>query len=293
MKIRNVFLKTLLPLLACAGLTARVLAGEQGVDMGAANVEAGWNPLARLQDKGVTFPVSYTGEALGNLSGGYRQGAIYEGLLRAGVQLDLEKLAGESGATFVVSAIYPHGQSLTDGYVHDFNTVSNIDAFDSVRLYETWFEQNFDDGKFSVRAGQLLADCEFFVCKCGSLFLNGAFGAIPLLSKNLSVPVYPVAAPGARIRYAPNDSFYTQFGVFTGDVGDVRTNNRHGTRFDFGSEDGAFLIGEAGWTLNPPPKSCPPDAKGDDAKNQGACERAVERHLQARRILSHGGFQES
>ena len=36
--------------------------------------------------------------------------------------------------------LYPHGESLTDKYVHDLNRVSNIDAYDSVRLYDLWFE---------------------------------------------------------------------------------------------------------------------------------------------------------
>ena len=54
----------------------------------------------------MTFPFSYIGEVLGNLSGGYRQGAVYDGLVKAGVQLDLEKLTGWKGASLSSSAAF-------------------------------------------------------------------------------------------------------------------------------------------------------------------------------------------
>ena len=85
---------------------------------------------------------------------------------------------------------------LTNKAVHDFNTLSNIDAYDSVRLYEAWLQQEFWDRKFSIRLGQILADAEFFVSDYGALFINSSFGAIPLVSQNLVPPIFPVAAPG-------------------------------------------------------------------------------------------------
>lgn len=211
------------------------------------------NPLAELNDKGVTFPFCYIGEVIGNPSGGYRQGAIYDGVLQAGVQFDLEKLCGWKGATVLVNAIYPHGSSLTDDYVHDFSYVSNIDAYDSLRLGEAWFEQKLGGGIFSIRLGQMLVDCEFFVCDSSALFLNSAFGALPVVNNNVAAPIYPVAAPGVRIRFTPSSSFSAQFGAFAGDLGDPATNNRHGL-FRFNGDAGALLMGEVSYTLNPPPE---------------------------------------
>ena len=61
-----------------------------------------------------------------------------------------------------VRAIYPQEASLTSIAVHDFNALSNIDIYDSLRPYDAWLQQEFAEGKFSVRIGQLLADAEFF-----------------------------------------------------------------------------------------------------------------------------------
>src|SRR6187200_2466745 len=49
------------------------------------------NPLAKY---GVKFAATYIGEVLGNVTGGLKQGAIYEGRLNLAVDLDLQKLAG-------------------------------------------------------------------------------------------------------------------------------------------------------------------------------------------------------
>ena len=195
--------------------------------------------------KAISFPISYTGEGLANFSGGYRRGAIYEGLLSVGIQGDLEKAFGWKDASFLVSAIYPHGSSLTNNYVHDFNGVSNIDAFDSVRLYEAWFQQEFAGGKVSLRLGQLLADAEFFVSENAALLVNGAFGAIPLVSMNFEAPVYPVAAPGIRLRVDPTDALSIQAALFSGDAGDPATNNQHGVSWRFSGRDGALALLEA------------------------------------------------
>lgn len=228
------------------------------------------DPITLLRCKGVTFPVSYTAEVLGNLSGGYRRGAIFGGVLQLGMQIDLEKFAGWKGATLLVSGLYPHGSSLTSEYVHDFNGVSNIDANDSVRLYEVWLQQDFGDGKFSIRVGQILADTEFFISNNASVFINSAFGTIPLVSLNLNPPLYPIAAPGVRLRFTPDNAWSFQFGAFDGDVGNPVGDNRHGTRFDLNRRDGALLVGELSYTFHPPPK---PD--GVDAGKQIRNERPL------------------
>lgn len=230
------------------------------------------SPTAKLANWGITFPFTYTGEVMGNLSGGYKQGVVYDGLVKTGVQLDLEKLAGWKGATFLVNGLYPFGPSITGLYTHDFNGVSNINAYNSVRLDEAWLQQNFDSDKLSIRIGQLAADTDFGISNGCSLFINSAFGTLPLESKNIDAPVYPLASPGVRIRVEPTNSFSAQFAVYTGDAGDQATTNRYGTRF-FKGGNGALFMSEIAWTLNPPPVA--DDSAKPDATKQVATDRAL------------------
>lgn len=204
--------------------------------------------------RAIEFPVELTTEILGNLAGGTSRRVIWESLLNVGIALDLEKAAGWKGGTVNVRAIYPQGDGLTDKAVHDFNTLSNIDGYDSLRLYDAWFEQEFSEGKFSIRLGQLLADAEFFDSEYAALFLNSSFGAIPLVSQNLNPPIFPTAAPGIRLLARPSDSFYAEAAFFSGDAGDPTINNKHNTRLSFRSADGFLVFAELGYTWNAKPK---------------------------------------
>ena len=125
-----------------------------------------------------------------------------------------------------------------------------------------WLQHEFADAKFSLRLGQLLADAEFFYCEYGALFLNSSFGAVPLVSKNLNPPIFPVAAPGLRLRVNPNDKFYAETAIFSGDVGIPETTNKHNTRFSFPGEDGVLIFAEIGYQTDPAPTSNSPNSKG-------------------------------
>ena len=113
--------------------------------------------------------MAISAEVFGNFSGGTSREALWESLWNVGVAIDLEKAVGWTGGSMIVRALYGEGSGLTNVAVHDFNTLSNIDTYDSLRLYETWFQQEFGSGKFSIRLGQLLADAEFFDSDYGAL----------------------------------------------------------------------------------------------------------------------------
>ena len=218
-------------------------------------------PLGEERGLGVTFPVNVTTEVFGNLSGGTTRTAIWESLFIAGIEVDFEQAAGVPGLSLTVSGLYAAGTWPNGKALHDLNTLSNIDAYDSVRLYEAWLQEEFLDGKFSIRLGQILADAEFFVSDYGALFINSSFGAIPLVSQNLVPPIFPVAAPGLRLLISPNESFYVEAAAFSGNVGDPGTNDKYGTLFSFREDDGALVFFEVGYRVNPPPPGAPAEAR--------------------------------
>ncbi len=227
-------------------------------------------PLVERRGIGLAFPVNVSTEVFGNLSGGTTRTAIWESLFIAGMEVDFQKAIGVPGLSLAVSGLYAAGTGLTEKAVHDFNTLSNIDTYDSVRLYEAWLQEVFWDGKFSIRIGQILADAEFFVSDYGALFINSSFGAIPLVSQNLVPPIFPVAAPGLRLRAVPNEVFYAEAAAFSGEVGDPGMNNKHGTLFSFPGQDGALVFIELGYRVNSPATKASPDS--GDAPLVGACK---------------------
>jgi porin len=154
-----------------------------------------------FQKYGIKFAATYIGESLGNVSGGLKEGVIYEGRLNLAVDVDLQKLVGVDKLTFHANMFQIHGNGLSRSYLDNFFVVSGIEALPSTRLYEAYFEKQWGDKKVSLKFGQLAADSEFFNTKYTDVFINASMGwpAITSLDLPSGGPSPPLAATGARL----------------------------------------------------------------------------------------------
>jgi porin len=208
-----------------------------------------------LADQGLTYYLIYTNDVLSNLSGGNRRGTVDQGKLEQQFRADLEKLIGLKDLTFYTNGfeIYNTGRIRRD-YVGGINTIAAIEATPAVRLSEFWLEQKFFGGAVSLRAGQLAADSEFFFSDLSAMFLQSDWPTIAAQNLPSGGPAYPLATPGARVKfdYGQNASFL--FAVFNGDpagpcpANDPDTCNRYGVNFR--TRDPAFMIAEAQFRAN-------------------------------------------
>jgi porin len=173
---------------------------------------------AALAKRGIIFSVNYIGEVLGNPSGGFQQGATYDGRLEVAVQADLEKSIGWPGLSFFVNGYQIHGDSISAANLGVLMPVSFIEADPATRLFELWLEQKLWDDRVSIRFGELAADSEFMLSKGGEAFLNGTWGWPSIAAANMpqNGPAYPLATPGVRLAFNPNDQLGALVGVFNG-----------------------------------------------------------------------------
>jgi porin len=142
---------------------------------------------------------------------------------------------------------YPHGLGLTNKYVHDYNVLSNIDAYDSWRLFEVWMQQDFLDHHVSLRVGQLTTDNNFFASDSAGLFVNSAFGPIGTATHNVFLPIYPVASPGVWLKIAPAPSWYFEAMLVSDDPGPQNGDNKHGLRYNLGEGARPLWLFELGY----------------------------------------------
>ncbi len=215
----------------------------------------------RWAERGVHFGAGYIAESLGTISGGTRRGNAFGGLGQFQLELDLGKLVGWQRGYFRVSSLWTHGSSPSGRNVGDELIVSNIDAYDSFRLYELWFEQGFCNDRLWLRAGNLLADTEFGTSEYGGLFLNSGFGWPAFISANTlnTGPAFNVPALGFRVWYEANEHWHFAAGVYDGDTFDSTSGDPHvnpnGLHFHLDSNQGVFVIGEAVYHPNRGPKT--------------------------------------
>jgi len=241
-------------------LSASCLFGKGAAELEPHTLTGAWvGARPWLEDHGITLEGSYVAEVLGNVRGGIRQGAAYNGLLTLSLEVDAEKAIGWPGATLRGSAIHPHGTSLTERYVGDFGVVSNLDTYDSLRLYEAWLEQKVFDERISLRAGFLAADAEFAVVETALLFVNSDYGVPAGFSANFPMSCYPLSTLGVRLRIEPVPGWTVMLAAYDGNpaagvLGDptpgaVASNefNHWGTHFALRRDEGAMLFAEIGW----------------------------------------------
>ena len=205
-----------------------------------------------LAQYGITLSILETSEVLGNVSGGYKQGADYDGLTEAVLQLDTERAFGLHGGTFNVSALQIHGRNFSSDYLGSLQTASGIEADRSTRLWELWYQQKFLEDKMDIKIGQQSLDQEFMVSDNALLFVNTMFGWPMVPSADLpgGGPAYPLSALGIRLRAHPTDSLTFLLGVFNGspvsdNSGDPQKQNPSGTSFPLNG--GVLVIGEVQW----------------------------------------------
>jgi porin len=210
-----------------------------------------WGLRNTINNYGFDFDPVYTGEVFGNVSGGMKQGAVYDSSLNLPLTIYLDKIADWwDGGIVHANALWITGRSLSADKVGDISGTSNISGYDTVRLQELWFQQTFWSMRASVKVGLVAADAEFFTSDTASLFINGTFGAFTLVGANLpNPPVYPMAAPGVRFLIQPVPQFYFQSGVYEGNS-EAQNVNKNGIDFHFASSDGLLIFSEAGYLLN-------------------------------------------
>jgi porin len=209
---------------------------------------------------GISLAVTETSEVLGNATGGVRQGAAYDGLTTATLQVDTLKAFGLAGGLFNASALQIHGQNLSAKNLLTLQTASGIEANRATRLWEIWYQQTFLDGTFDVKIGQQSVDQEFITSIGSALFVNTMMGwpLMPSVDLYAGGPAYPLSSLGARIRGQVFPNTTALLGVYNdnppggsfNDDSQTRGAERFGTRFNLNT--GALIFGELQYAYNQP-----------------------------------------
>jgi porin len=210
----------------------------------------------KWEASGVTVNLTETSEVFGNVAGGLRRGAVYEGLAMASVKLDTGKLGLWDGGTFFVNAYQIHGRGPSRNLAGNLQTLSSIEATRATRLNDLYFEQSLFDDRLSIRIGQFAADEEFILTQYGANFLNSSFGfpILPATDLPSGGPAYPLPTPGVRVKFKASESLTLLAAVFNGDPAgpgttDPQLRNADGTAFR--TRDGTYSLIEAQYTLDP------------------------------------------
>ena len=157
-----------------------------------------------VRQDGYEFGAVYTAEIWRNASGGLRTGSVYLDNLDMTLGIDGEKAWGVEGLTVFADVLYNNAARLSDTYVGDEMTVSNIDAPEGLRLYELWIDWTpGGQGPFSVRFGLYDLNAEFDNSESRSLFIHSSHGVGHELGQTgeNGPSIFPVTSLGLRLAW--------------------------------------------------------------------------------------------
>lgn len=213
-----------------------------------------WGFRKWLNKWGASLDVFETSEVLGNMSGGTRRATEYDGLTQMIFQLDTQRAFHWYGGKFNVSALQIHGSNLSELALSNLQTASGIQSNRATRLWELWYEQEFDRSqRFSLKIGQQSIDQEFMVSENALVFVNTMFGwpMVPSADMPGGGPAYPMSALGVRARFRPTRSITVLAGAYNGSPAtpgaeDAQEWNSSGARFPL--DGGVLAIAEIQYT---------------------------------------------
>jgi hypothetical protein len=99
-----------------------------------------------LLDLGYNLQLNYTGEVLGNPTGGVKQGAINEGLFEMSIYGDLDKNRRLERSNIPHQPYVIHGRGLSTFNLFDISPFSGIEARPTTQLFEAWSSSSFSKG---------------------------------------------------------------------------------------------------------------------------------------------------
>ncbi|MEO4044603.1 carbohydrate porin [Hoeflea sp. CAU 1731] len=205
----------------------------------------------RLEDQGVTWSLNYTGDLLGNPTGGMSQETAYTSGLYGSVVFDFEKLFDIKGLTLYAGASIQQGHDLSGDAIGNIFGVAEVFAGAAARLDQLYFEQSLLHDRLQIAVGRLAAGDDFAAADSYGYYVSGAVNGNPtgILANFLSFTTPPYTQWGARVKLAQTDAVTVLAGAYNADPS-VQDDDMHGVDFRFNPQDGVLYLAQIGLSTN-------------------------------------------
>lgn len=211
---------------------------------GAAQARAGDTPSPEAPPPALKVGVLELVDLWRNTEGGVSVGGETESKLRVTATLDGDAI-GRPGFKAHLQIFATNGQSLSLARVGDVQTVSNIDAPTSVRLFDLWAQQAIGQS-LTLRTGLMDLNLDFDNIAPAALFIDSSHGIGPDISKSgLTGPsIFPVSSLGVEGFWQARPKLMLKAAAFDGVPGDPDHPGAF-VAVKLSASDGAMLIGQA------------------------------------------------
>jgi porin len=210
-----------------------------------------WNGFRpQAQERGIDVSCVLKSDVFSNIAGGTARKTGYIRNADVGVSVDGENLFGWSGMSAFAHVISNNGGSF-NSCIGASQSVSNIEAYQTTKLYELWCQAVLFQGKLSALIGLYDLNTEFCVAETAAPFLNSSQSiGVELSQTGKNGPsIFPNTALALRVRYLPDDGVSIQVAVLDGMPGSPDDLSAPSFRLD--RNEGLLIATEIGYTHTP------------------------------------------
>lgn len=170
----------------------------------------------------------------------YRR-SVDGGLAEGGTWLDQLTLSASDDQRWHLSVLVTNNNTFSDRLAGDLQASSNLDADDTQRLYEAWYQWQL--GEIRLLAGLYDLNSEFDAIDAAGLFQHSSFGIGPDFSQSgeRGPSIFPHAAFALRLD-GGNDRHGWRVALLDAVPGSRR--DERATSVQFHRDEGALLVGE-------------------------------------------------
>ena len=190
-------------------LSRRTTEGGEGFLSDRPYLSGDWSGRRWLEEHGVVLQLGTVSDSSWPLSGGHRHRRTDRLLFDAGLELDLERLAGLGGTVAFAELYSLAGRNGSDD-VGDVQGFSNIDADHVHQLAALWIERSTEDG-LRAKLGKADVNADFAHPEAGLHFLHSSAGFSPTI---FLMPTYPDPAVGLSVFVRPAEDWSAGIGVY-------------------------------------------------------------------------------
>jgi porin len=204
---------------------------------------------SKAEDVGLSTTINFVTDIAGNVSGGKSQGVTHSDNLGLNFLLDLNKLVGLEGGSFLASASQRSGSSLSSKHVGNVFAIQQDYGGQTFHLIDLAYQQKLADDRLEIRLGRIAAGDDFLVSPYNWLFMQNGFDGNPvgIFFNSPGMTAYPNATWGALVKVRPTERTYLMGAVYNGDPS-IREIEHNGA--DMSMHGPVFAIGEAGYQRN-------------------------------------------
>lgn len=181
-------------------------------------------------------------ESVSNLQGGNKTGTRNLANLDLSLTVNTESAGWWNNGTLFIYVLGTHGKPPSE-LTGEYQTLSNIEAFNNLSLYEFWYEHSFFSGAFKLLAGLHDYNSTFYSLESAGLFTLSSLGIGPEVAQ-IGTSIFPTTSAAVHLTLSHNDQYFL-LAAYDGIPGDPE--HPHGTDIILKKSDGILSAAEWGF----------------------------------------------